>query len=256
MAIELWGAAPGAGLEAPVIRGNTFRDWTPSAKGHDAFGISVSVGHNTRIVDNTLVNGVDGYGIEAGPSGSVVEGNTVRGFPIGIVAQGQPDVTIKNNRLIEQTDAAIFLSNAGPNRKIRIVNNYIENPRNFGIGSSPNDYGGAEITGNSIYRSGGFYSDDGTRTDPFIGIKLDAGVLSPIRILNNTIVQSSMDAPAKFGFWAIGVFAGYPGSEVSGNTIESKSDRTGAQAFGVWSAGLMAGIKLQNNKFVNITTGL
>ena len=97
MAIELVGAQPDTRMNNPLVADNTFSDWQ-EMPANDAYGISVAVGANARILRNTLSGRQDGYGIEVGSHGSLVSGNIVSGFFHGIVIQGQSDVVITGQR--------------------------------------------------------------------------------------------------------------------------------------------------------------
>ena len=250
MAIEIWGGG-GNTMNAPVVSGNVFTDWNPNPAG-DPFGISVVVGTGAQIQGNTLSGGVAGYGIEVGIPGAVVAGNSVQGFPFGIVIQGQPDVTLESNTLTAQTDTAILLANAGNNLRTSILGNVIVNPRKFGIGVNPNDFSGSVFDGNIISRAGGFFPDDSAQTFPFIGIKVDSGLTGPITVRNNLIAQTAPNPPTGFWLAGIGLFGGYTGSQYTRNTLQSNSIQPFGWAFLLWNKNHLDTSSLTNNTFTNL----
>ena len=251
MAVEVWGGKVGASLRDIVISDNDFSDWSPQSV-RDAFGFSVTAGPGALISGNTLSKGVSGYAIEAGSPGVVVRQNTITGFPIGVVIQGQNDVTVEENRLTEQSDTAIFLSNSGNNLRTKITNNSINNAHRSAIRTNNDDYQGSSFTGNHIVRSGGFFSDDNTQPFPFLGFALSGGLKGPITVKDNTITQSTADPPPKFQFWAFALYAGVPGSVFEGNTVESKSTQRLGSAFNLWYAPMLDRNVVKENTFKNL----
>jgi len=252
MAIEVFGSGPGTRMEAPTITNNAFVDWRKSGT-KDPYGISVVVGRAAHISNNILSGGVADYGIEVGIPEAIVEGNTVEGFPYGIVIQGQRQVTVRNNTLKGQTEAAIFLSNAGPNQNAKILDNTIIDPRKFGIGADPNDYGGSTIAGNRITRAAGVFTEDG-RTYPFIGIKIDAGLSSPVVVKDNSIRQTAAKLPLNFSFWGVAVFGACSGCTFDSNTIESSSDAPAGIGIVLWYGPFIDSATIIGNRFVNLAS--
>ena len=249
--IEIFGGNPNTRMNSPLIADNTFTDWQ-EALANDPYGISVAVGVTAKILRNTLSGRQGGYGIELGARGSVVSDNVISGFYYGIVIQGQPDVVVKSNTISDQIESGILFSNAGPNPRAQVSGNRIVNPHKFGIGMSPNDYGGAVIDSNTIEREGGRYGDDNT-AQTFIGIKMDAGAASPVTVSGNRIVQTATAPPARFDFIGIGFFGGYPGSTFQDNTVESKSTSPLGTGLLFWFSPFAEGSSVSENKFVNLT---
>lgn len=250
MAVEIYGAG-GVYMESPVIANNTFTDWNAAAAG-DPYGISVVTGRGVRILNNVISNGRTGYGVELGTSNAVVQGNKITGFPYGVVIQGQPDATVDGNEMTGQSEAAILFSNAnnGQNPRAKVTNNIIRNARNFGIGMYPNDYTGANISGNTIERAGGAYGDDSGRW--FIAIKLDAGNTGPITVSNNTISQTAAVPPGGFDFSPIAMFGGRPGSVFDGNRLESRSSNRLFTGLLLWYYPFLNGSTVSNNQFIGL----
>jgi hypothetical protein len=251
MAVEIWGAG-GKYMNAPVISGNRFEGWA-NAKSSDPFGISVVIGQGAKILNNVISGGFSHYAIEVGVPGAVIQGNTITGFPLGVAVLAQPDVTVEGNTLNNQTDTAIVLSNANPNGnpRARILNNVINNPKNFGIGMIPNNFGGAVISGNKVYRQGGFWSDDAGRQ--FVGIKIDDGFRAPITVSQNTVVQTAANPPAGFGFWGFGIYGKYSGSVYDRNTVESKSASPNGIGMLLWYLPFLDDSTVSNSQFTNLS---
>jgi len=251
MGVELLGGQPNTRMNSPLIADNVFTDWQADLA-DDPYGISVAVGISARILRNTLSGRQGGYGIEVGARGSLVSENIVTGFFYGIVIQGQSDVVLKSNTISDQIESGILFSNAGPNPRAQISGNRISNPRKFGIGMSPNDYGGADIQGNTIEREGGRYGTD-SASETFIGIKMDSGPASPVTVSGNRIVQTAAVPPQRFDFIGIGFFGGYPGSTFQENTVESKSSAPLGTGLLFWFSPYAEGSSVTQNKFVNLT---
>lgn len=250
MAIELVGAQPDTRMNNPLVADNTFSDWQ-EMPANDAYGISVAVGANARILRNTLSGRQGGYGIEVGSHGSLVSGNIVSGFFHGIVIQGQSDVIITSNTISDQVDSGIIFSNAGPNQRAQVSDNRIVNARKFGIGMSPNNYGGSVIEGNTIEREAGRFAEDAV-PQTFIGIKLDSGPASPVKVSGNRIAQTATNPPPRFDFIGIGFFGGFPGSEFGDNTVESKSNSPLGTGLFFWFSPYAEGSTISENKFINL----
>jgi nitrous oxidase accessory protein NosD len=248
MAIELFAAEPGANLHAPTVTHNNFSGWTQTPAPFK-FGISAVVGDAARITDNTLSGGVSGYGIEVAAPRAFVGANTITGFPFGIVLE-QPDLTIANNTLSEQTDTGILFSNAVPSPRAHILNNRIINARKFGIGAYPVDYGGSVISGNIIERQAGFFSTDGN--DLFVGVKIDSGLKNALMVRNNRITQTASTPPAGFQFWGIGIYGPCPGTTFDQNVVESSSATPFGGGILQWYGHFTDGAIITGNKFINL----
>jgi hypothetical protein len=248
MAIEIFAAEPQANLQAPTVTHNTFIGWTPSAAAFP-FGISVVVGNGARITDNTLGGGIGGYGIEVAAPKAFVGNNTITGFPYGIVLE-QPDLTIANNTLREQTDTGILFSNAVSSPRAQILNNTIINARKFGIGAQPSDYGSSVISGNIIQRQGGFFPTD--NTDIFVGIKIDGGLKTPVTLHNNRVTQTAATPPASFQYWCIGVYGPCEGCVFDQNVLESASSAPFGGGILLWFGNFIDGATFTDNLFSNL----
>ncbi len=249
MAVEIVGGVPGTRMNDALIADNTFTDWQPVLD-RDAYGISVATGTKPRILRNTLSGRDAGYGIEVGAPGSVVSGNSVRGFAYGIAIQGQNDVAVSGNQIAEPLDAGILFSNAGANLRAQVTGNTIVNARRFGIGMNPNNYGGSVIEHNTIEREGGHFPEDAAET--FMGIKMDAGPSSPVTVSGNRIVQTASTPPPKFTFVGVGFFGGFPGSAYNGNVIESKSAAPMGTGFLFWFKPHANGSSVSDNQLINL----
>ena len=250
MAIELLGGEPGARIEAPLIADNTFSDWSDRLA-PDTFGISVAGGTNAKILRNTLSGLHVGYGIEAGSSGGVVEGNEIRGFYYGIILQGQPDLLVTNNVLLDQVSAGIMFSNSGSNPRAAVTWNRIYNPGEFGIGMLPNDYSDALIADNTIQREGGRFDRD-VNGHSFFGIKLDSGTAGPVTLVNNHIIQTGSTPPDKLSFVGVGFFAGLAKTAYRGNTVESLSQRQYGMGFLFFYGQNADESNVGENQFINL----
>ena len=253
MAIELW---PNGGntfqtslIQNVTISDNTFTDWDP---GYDPnpFGISVAAGQQMTIQNNKLLGGVAGYGIEMGSPLSTVSQNMIQGFPIGIILHDSHGSVIDSNLLSQQTVAAIELSNApGSRASLTITNNRMLSPKTLGIFMNTNDWGGSNVSNNSIWRMAGTYSDDAIGAFTGIGI---APPNSPVTVSSNTITQSATSVPPGFSFIGIRI-NGDSGTNAASvylkNSIISMAP-TG-QSWGIYgnSAGSLDGTVIQSNSF-------
>ena len=250
MAIELVGGEAHTRMEAPLIADNVFTDWSDRLA-PDAFGISVAVGTNAKILRNTLSGLHVGYGIEVGSSGAHVEGNDIKGFYYGIILQGQPDLLVTNNVLSDQISAGIMFSNSGSNPRAAVTWNRIYNPREFGIGMVPNDYSDALIADNTIEREGGQFSGD-VSGHSFVGIKLDTGAAGPVALVNNHIIQTGMAPPDKLSFVGVGFYAGLSKTAYRNNIVESLSHRPYGMGFLFFFGQNADEANVSENQFINL----
>jgi parallel beta-helix repeat protein len=253
MAIELW---PNGGnmvqtsqVQNVLITDNAFTDWD-SGFDLDPFGISVAAGQQMVIQNNKLIGGVGGYGIEMGSPLSNISQNTIQGFPVGIILHDSHGSTIDGNLLSQQTVSAVELSNApGSRANLTITNNRILSPKTIGIFVNTSDWGGSNVSNNSIWRQAGSYSDDTNGAFTGIGV---AAPNSPVTVAGNAITQSSLNIPGGFTFIGIRI-NGDPGTNA--NSVYQKnvilSLAAAGQSFGLYgnSTGTLNGAIVQNNSF-------
>jgi parallel beta-helix repeat protein len=251
MAVELW-ANPGTDtsqVQGVNIANNAFSDWDA---GFDPqpFGISVMAGQSASITGNILRGGVNGTGLELGAPSSTVTGNTFDGFPVGISLLDSHGSTISSNLLTNlQVSGIEFTNNTGTRAGITVQNNRIIDAKNFGIFVNDTTWDGSTISGNSIWRNAGTYSDDAAQS--FIGISITPAT-QPVVVSGNSVVQSSMTPPSTFIFTGIRVNGGggtNAGSTYSNNLVLSKYMLT--QSIGLFgnSPGTLDNTYVQNNTF-------
>jgi hypothetical protein len=246
MAIEVFHTA-GSPPQAVTVASNRFSDWAPAAlRKNEAYGISMAGGSGHRVVDNEL-NGAGPYGIEVGSPDTLVDGNTIDGFEVGIVLQQASGSVISNNRLLHAQLDGITLSNAGAHKNIKVVGNYIENAKRAGIGGFPAVYDGIEFSNNKIVRVGGYYPDDNSVA--FYGFQVQPRCVAPSVWKNNTIIQMGPAPPPGFRFFGFGVFGKCAGNHYASNFIESRSITPLGCAFLVYDAGVLDGDTIEDNHF-------
>lgn len=216
MAIEMWATAV-PGVDSPLIADNSFANWN-SAAGGGGFGISVMTGIKAQVLNNRLVGGGPnlGFGIELGAPYSTVKGNAVTNFVIGIAMHESHHSTVSNNLLIGQDQTGIQVTNApGDKHSLTLSYNNIWDAKFFGIWFNAGNWGGSTVTGNSIMRQGGQYSDDSVNT--FTGIA-STPPDAPITLTANSVLQYGLLPPPSFGF--LGFRLNGSGGSNQGSTYE------------------------------------
>jgi parallel beta-helix repeat protein len=245
--IEMWGPGGGA-VQAPVITNNVFQGWS-----NKSYGISVVVGTQAQITNNSLLNGSGPFGIELGAPFSTVKSNTINGFATGIVAEGSHDSVIDSNILSQQSDTGIQLSNApGLITNLQVTNNQILDPQFKGLSTQAGNYANSTISGNSITRHLGVWSADSIQTE-FQALSLYPPN-GPIAIMGNTIVE---DGEVILGFRFVGVEVNGSqnanhGTVYDSNKITSNLPQPSGIGIYVNSGGGLDNVTLTNNTFQNL----
>jgi hypothetical protein len=255
MAIEVFSETADNPLSGMIVEGNQFTAWNPAAAASTvAFGISIVAGVQHRIAGNVLSGGVGPIGIELGAANTIISGNSITDFDLGIVAQHYCDnATISKNKLYNQRVGGIQISNARNNPKLnlKIRNNYIENSGQYGIGyNAATEYKGVEISENTILRQGGLFPDDSHRE--FTGIQVQAGAVGPSSWTGNRVVQAAAHPPSAFPFIGFAVMGGFAGNYFGGNRVESRSVDPHGVAFYLRDSRVLDGAVLENNTFVSL----
>ena len=255
MAIEVFSETADNPLSGMIVKANQFSAWNEAAAASTvAFGISIVAGVQHRIEENVLTGGVGPIGIELGAADSIITGNSITDFDLGIVAQHYCDnATISKNKLTKQRIGGIQISNARNNPKLnlKIQSNYIENSGHYGIGyNAATEYKGAEISGNTILRQGGLLPDDNHQE--FTGIQVQAGAVGPSSWTDNRVVQTAANPPSAFPFFGFAVMGGYAGNYFGGNRVESRSVNPHGAAFYLVNSRVLDGAVLENNTFVSL----
>ncbi len=240
------------------VTDNQILSWAVNHSTNGPWGISLAIAgagalvRNNTITETSLGTGGEfAYGIEVGGDHSVIEGNTIRGFQIGIVVQGAPFATISNNRLIDQTSEGILFSNAGAELETRVQENTIENPRYFGILNDSTNWAGSVFTDNRISRSGGHWAGDASGV--FNGFQTTSlYAKGPLTFIGNVIEQTAASPPPGFSFRAILVYGSYAGDRYEGNDISSRSSAPFGYGFYSPQANSLNGASFEGNSFHNL----
>jgi parallel beta-helix repeat protein len=256
MGIEIFRPDPpnGSSLDAPLIEGNEFSDWTSA---RDGFGLSITHGDGAVIRNNVVRSAGPAQqylGIEVIVKNAVVEDNRVEGgFSYGIAVQGTAAPHITGNRIDSASDTGIILACDNARHRCAshdavIAGNSITNARRVGI-ALDNDWAGSRITNNTISRAGGDWPGDNTVS--FAGIH-QVAASGPGTIESNTIVQTAPAPPKGFDFCGVNVTSPIAGSLIGANIVRSDStyplgtgilDSNGS-ALGVWN--------ISKNRFLNL----
>jgi len=233
-----------------TVEGNRFSDWSPEVvSAHTASGIFIAGGSGYRVLKNELT-GAGPSGIHIASLGTLVDGNVITGFDVGIMLEQGSDSTISNNKLLSARVDGIALTNAGAHKRVKILSNFIENAKRAGVSGLPMEYDQIEVADNQIFRAGGYYPDDASVT--FYGFQVQPGCVGPSVWRNNTIAQTGLMPPAGFRFFGFGAFGACRGSRYSGNYIESKSATPLGAAFLLQTAGVLDSDIVEDNAFVSL----
>jgi hypothetical protein len=211
------------------VTDNHILGWAVNHSTKTSWGISLAIiGAGARVQNNTITETAPGtgsefaYGIEVGGDHSIIEGNSIRGFQIGIVVQGAPFATISNNHLIDQTGGGIMFSNAGDELQTTVQGNTIENPKSYGILNASTNWAGSVFMNNRISRSGGHWAGDTSTV--FNGFQTSAlYAKGSLTFTGNVIEQTAASPPPGFSFRAIVVYGSYAGDRYEGNDLSSRS---------------------------------
>jgi parallel beta-helix repeat protein len=249
MAIEIVhasGPLPGV----VTVESNRFTEWNPEVSAaRTASGIFIGGGSGYRVLKNELT-GAGPTGIEVSSLGTLVDGNVITGFDVGITLQRASDSTITNNKVLSARVDGIALTNAAAHKRVKILGNLIENAKRAGISGVPMEYDQIEIADNQIVRAGGYYPDDASVT--FYGFQVQPGCVGPSVWRNNTITQTAVTPPAGFRFFGFGAFGPCRGNQYSGNYIESKSSTPLGVGFLLYTAGVLDNEIIEDNAFVSL----
>lgn len=255
MGIELQGA-PWRSLR---VTDNKISGWAISHSAKTSWGISLAIGHEpgARVQHNTIVETAPGtgsdfhFGIEVGGDHSIIDGNSIIGFQIGIVVQGAPFATISNNHLINQANVGIMFSNAGAELQTTVQGNTIENPRSFGILNNSTNWAGSVFTNNRILRSGGLWAGDASAV--FSAFQTSAlYATGPITVSGNVITQTSTSPPPGFSFRAITIYGSFAGDRYENNMLSSDSAAPSGYGFYSPNANSRNGANFEANSFLNL----
>ena len=256
MGIEVWPSggdtAQSSQVQGIVVSGNTFTAWD-TGYNTDTFGISMMAGQQNSIVGNKLVGPTTGFGIEMGAPGTTVSQNSITGFSTGIVLHDSSNSTVTGNFLTNQNYDGVEFSNAWGNRtNVVVQGNSIVNAQTFGIYMNTSSWGGTNITGNFIARTGGLFAGDSSQT--FFGIATTPPV-APVSVTGNSIVQDSTNAPAQFSFVGIQLNGGSGANASStylNNNVMSQLQLTQSVGIVGNSPGSMDGAVIQGNSFTGL----
>jgi hypothetical protein len=240
------------------VTDNRILGWAVNHSTKTSWGISLAiVGAGARVQNNTITETAQGtgsefaYGIEVGGDHSIIEGNSIRGFQIGIVVQGSPFATISNNHLIDQTGGGIMFSNAGAELETTVQGNIIENPKSYGILNNSTNWAGSVFINNRISRSGGRWAGDASTV--FNGFATSALYANgPLTFTENEIEQTAASPPPGFSFRAIVVYGSYAGDRYEGNDLSSRSSAPFGYGFYSPQANSLHGAVLDRNSFHNL----
>jgi len=257
MAIEVWARQP-TSAEAVTVRGNSFADWNPDARGN-GFGISMMTGQRAIVSDNTMIGRAEGltFGIEMGAPGSVVEHNHVEGFRIGIALHSGAGTRLRENQLVRQDQAGIQITNApGTKSGLLIENNVISNAGHFGIWTNSEGWGESQVLNNKITRTAGAFGDDDGSS--FIGIATSPPT-EPVTVAGNTIVFSSDRPTPGFSFAGLKI-NGRPGANNGSVYRDNSVQSASGGPFGVGvllnAQGSADGLTLSGNRFEGLSAAM
>ena len=255
MAIEVWAEQP-TNADGVLVRDNSFDTWNPDVRGN-GFGISIMTGRRAVVVNNNLRGVASGmaFGLEMGAPGSIVEGNRVEGFSLGIALHRGNGTRLTNNQLIHQEEAGIQITNApGSKADLLIQGNTIVDAKRAGIWSNSEQWSGSQVLDNSITRAAGAFPDDSHIA--FVGIATTPP-LQPVTITGNTVVQSAPVPVRGFSFTGIQVNGGAganAGSQCRANTVKSASRSPFGAGLLVNAPGSADGVVLEGNHFEGLAS--